>query len=165
MSKNVNVTKKLLFAVLTATLAVAACTKSDNGGEAAKSAAVEPKSTWDISSVGETMQFDPTDIYVKAGDDITINFKNVSTTLQHNWVLVKPGKEEDVGIAGIKAGPSKGFIPDDAALADSIIAHTKLVDANGTDTVKFKAPAAGDYPYICTNAGHHTTMKGVLHSK
>ena len=33
------------------------------------------------------------------------------------------------------------------------------------DSITFKAPAPGDYPYICTNAGHHTVMKGVLHSK
>jgi azurin len=29
--------------------------------------------------------------------------------------------------------------------------------------VTFTAPAAGDYPYICTFPGHYMTMRGVMH--
>ena len=148
------------------------CTKkADDVGDAAGVAAAnktEPgamETTINIGSVGETMAYDKTDLSVPAGKDITLNFKNNSTTLQHNWVLVKPGTENDVGLAGIKAGMAKGFIPDDAATAPSILAHTKLVNAGAADSITFKAPPAGDYPFICTNAGHHTVMKGVLHSK
>jgi azurin len=138
---------------------------SEEAGDAAGVAAANkdsaPSNKIDLGSVGETMAYDKTELTVKSGDDVTLNFKNNSTTIQHNWVLVKPGKDNDVGLAGIKAGPSKGFIPNDPA----VLAHTKLVDPTKSDTITFKAPPAGDYPYICTNAGHHTVMKGVLHSK
>jgi azurin len=161
---------KTLFLTAIVILALATltnCTKSNNeaGDAAGVAAANGPESNINIGSVGETMAFDRTELTVKSGEQITLNFKNNSSTLQHNWVLVKPGTENDVGLAGIKAGMSKGFIPDDPAVAADVLAHTKLVDPGKTDTVTFKAPAAGDYPYICTNAGHHTVMKGVLHSK
>lgn len=148
----------LMFLIL-----VTACTKKSGevGDVAGVAAANKTESNIDLSSVGETMAYDKTNLNVKAGDQITLNFKNNSTTLQHNWVLVQPGKDNEVGLAGIQAGPSKGFIPE----SPSVLAHTKLVDPSKSDTLTFKAPPAGDYPYICTNAGHHTVMKGVLHSK
>ena len=149
---------KFLLPLIALSLVTPACTKSSDSGS---SSSATPEKAVSLGSVGETMAFDKTEMTVPAGQDVTVTFKNNSTTLQHNWVLVQPGKENDVGIAGIKAGPAKGFIPDDPA----VIAHTKLLDAGGSDTITFKAPAAGDYPYICTNAGHHTVMKGVLHSK
>jgi azurin len=155
--------------LITSLILFTSCTKkADDVGDAAGVAAAnnptQLDTTQNIGSVGETMAYDKSDLTVKSGADITLNFKNNSSTLQHNWVLVKPGTENDVGLAGIKAGLKKSFIPDDATAAD-IIAHTKLVEPGQSDSVTFKAPAAGDYPYICTNAGHHTVMKGVLHSK
>jgi azurin len=158
------------FTLITTLVLFTGCTKkSDDVGDAAGVAAAnnpaQLDTTQNIGSVGETMAYDKSDLNVKSGADITLNFKNNSTTLQHNWVLVKPGTENDVGLAGIKAGLKKGFIPDDAATAPDILAHTKLVEPGQADSVTFKAPAPGDYPYICTNAGHHTVMKGVLHSK
>ena len=57
---------------------------------------------------------------------------------------------------------AKGYIPD--ASKDDIIANTKLVMPNGTETIEFTAPAeAGDYPYMCTFPGHWLLMKGVMH--
>jgi len=140
----------------------AGCTKKeDSGGGASEKSAAQSDKNVNIASVGETMAYDKTELTVPAGQDITLTFKNNSTTLQHNWVLTQPGKDNEVGLEGIKAGLSKGFVPDNPA----VLAHTKLVDANGSDTITFKAPPAGDYPYICTNAGHHMVMKGTLHSK
>lgn len=146
------------------------CTKkSDDVGDAAGVAAAnnpgQLDNTQNIGSVGETMAYDKNDLTVKSGEQITLNFKNNSSTLQHNWVLTKPGTDNDVGLAGIKAGLKKGFISDDPKIEADILAHTKLVEPGQADTVIFKAPPPGDYPYICTNAGHHTVMKGVLHSK
>jgi azurin len=163
----------LLISILTLAL-ITACTKksdSEAGDAAGIAAANKPAAAGEISnnlnigSVGETMAYDKNDLTVKADTDVTLTMKNNSTTLQHNWVLVKPGTENDVGLAGIKAGVSKGFISDDPTTAKDILAHTKLIDPQGADSITFKAPPAGDYPYICTNAGHHTVMKGVLHSK
>lgn len=138
-----------------------ACTKKEEPNAGAAASALVPEKSITISSMGETMAFDKTNLYVKSGDDVDLTFKNASTTLKHNWVLTQPGKDNDVGIAGIRVGEAKGFVPDDPA----VLAHTKLVDPSGQDKITFKAPPPGDYPYICTNAGHHTVMKGILHSK
>lgn len=160
-----------IFSILfIALIGVTSCTKkADEGVDAAGIAAAnnpaQLETTQNIGSVGETMAYDKTELTVKSGAEITLNFKNNSSTLQHNWVLTKPGTDNDVGLAGIKAGLKKGFISDDPAITADILAHTKLVDPGQADTVIFKAPPAGDYPYICTNAGHHTVMKGILHSK
>jgi azurin len=152
--------KKILLPLMVLAL-ISGCTKNSGSGSASDAGSATPEKTISLGSVAETMAYDKTDLTVPAGQDITLTFKNNSTTLQHNWVLTQPGKENEVGLAGIKAGAEKGFIPDDPA----VLAHTKLVDAGGSDTITFKAPPAGDYPFICTNAGHHTVMKGTLHSK
>jgi azurin len=146
---------KKLMIICAALMAITACTKKSDSGSATVN------NTPSLSSVGETMQFSQTELTVKAGEKVTLTFKNPSTTLDHNWVLTKPGKDNDVGLAGIKVGKAKDFIPDDS----NIIAHTRLVAPGGEDTITFTAPPAGDYPYICTNAGHHMVMKGTLHSK
>ncbi|MCC6277586.1 MAG: auracyanin [Oligoflexia bacterium] len=123
--------------------------------------ASEPQTNLVIGVLGETMAFDKTTLVAKAGAEITLTFKNTSTVLKHNWVLTQPGKENEVGMQGIKAGEAKQFIPDNPA----VLAYTKLVDVKAEDTITFKAPPAGEYPYICTNAGHHTVMKGILITK
>lgn len=154
--------KKTLFALVMTAVALNGCTKKAGpGGADAASTNNSPT----ISAIGETMQFDKTELTVKAGEQVTLTFMNPSTTLKHNWVLTQSGKDNDVGLAGIKAGEEKQFIPDAAPEKDYVIAHTKLVDVKGQETITFTAPPAGDYPYICTNAGHHTVMKGTLHSK
>ncbi len=161
----------ILSAILIITfIPFTSCTKKsddvgDTAGVAAANNPAQLDTTQNIGSVGETMSYDKTELNVKSGADITLNFKNNSSTLQHNWVLTKPGTDNDVGLAGIKAGLKKGFITDDPAIGPNILAHTKLVEPGQADSVTFKAPPPGDYPYICTNAGHHTVMKGVLHSK
>jgi azurin len=167
--------KFLLISVLLSAFVTTSCTnkKSDTeAGDAAGIAAAnkapaadEINNNLSINSVGETMAYDKNDLTVKANADVTLTMKNNSTTLQHNWVLVKPGTEGPVGLAGIKVGVAKGFIPDTPPASLDILAHTKLIDPQGADSITFKAPPPGDYPYICTNAGHHTVMKGVLHSK
>ena len=165
---------------LTSALAVTACTKStDSGGKteapsAVSTTAATTESNITLSSVGETMAYDKTELSVKAGEKITLKFVNTSTTLAHNWVLVKPGQDDAVGVAGIQVGAEKNYVP----VSPDVLASTRLVPpkgqkyadkpsetSSGDITITFTAPAAGDYPYICTNAGHHTVMKGVLHSK
>ena len=118
-----------------------------------------PEKTPVISTLGETLMFDKTDFYVKAGEEITLTFVNNSSAMKHNWVLVKPGKADEVGIAGIKAGEAKNFVPD----SPDVLIATKLI-SKGQEVLKFKAPAPGDYPFICSAAGHHTVMRGTLHS-
>src|SRR5205823_2934306 len=98
----------------------------------------------------------------KAGSEVKLTLKNNATSpvMQHDFVLVKPGTENQVGAAAIGAGADKGYMPD----SPDILAHTKLLKPGESDTITFTAPSTpGDYPYICTFPGHYAVMKGMLH--
>ncbi len=135
------------FALLPLTLLLlSACTK---------------KSEIDISTVGDTMAFNRTEIVVAPGAEITLTFKNngTSAAMQHNWVLIQPGKDQEVVTASMAAGPGADYV----ANSPDIIAKTKLTKPGETDTIKFKAPVTpGSYPYVCTFPGHYPLMKGTL---
>jgi azurin len=126
------------------------CTPSGGGtAPGANTAPVLEKSIV-IGSLGESMAFDKTELYVKAGEQITLTFQNNSASQKHNWVLIKPGSADKVGMEGIKAGEAKNYIPE----LPEVLAHTPLADPKTTKpsevTITFTAPPAGDYPYICT---------------
>jgi len=113
--------------------------------------------------------YDKTDFTVKAGQKVKLTLNNTGSIAPqpHNFLLIKPGKEKAVGEAanammGDPQGMAKGYIPE--ASKDDIIANTKLVMPNGTETIEFTAPAeAGDYQYMCTFPGHWLLMKGFMH--
>ncbi|WP_395742955.1 plastocyanin/azurin family copper-binding protein [Prosthecobacter sp.] len=115
------------------------------------------------------MGYNKTELTVKAGQKVKLTLNNTGSVapLAHNFLLLKPGKIEAVGaMANVMMtdpqGPAKNYIPD-GAKAD-ILAHTKLVQPNQSDTIEFTAPAeAGDYPYMCTFPGHWLLMRGVMH--
>lgn len=143
-----------IFALGLFILAGIACTNSP-----ATPKDISPKKEITISTLGEAMMFDKNELYVKSGEEITLTFVNNASFLKHNFVLVKPGKGEEVGRAGTKAGEAGDFTPN----SPDVIAHTKLI-GHGKEILKFKAPAPGDYPYICSFPGHYNVMKGILHS-
>jgi len=115
-----------------------------------------------LGTKGNNLVFDKLKLSAKAGQPVTLIFKNNGTKdggMQHNWSLVQPGSEQDIATNGMGAGPEKGYLPD----SPNIIAHTKLLNAGESETITFTAPSkAGDYPYICTFPGHFPAMKGVL---
>ena len=114
-----------------------------------------------IASVAETMAYDQTSLTVKAGQKVHLVLTNHATSqaMKHNWVLVQPGKEDDVATAGMTAGEAKNYVaPGDG----NVIAHTPISQPGGQTEVTFTAPAAGSYPYICTYPGHYKTMHGTL---
>ncbi len=114
-----------------------------------------------IASVGDTMTYDTAAMTVKAGQKVHLTLTNHATSqaMKHNWVLVKPGKEDEVAQAGMTAGEAAGYVN---ASDPNIIAHTPLSTPGGQVEVQFTAPAAGTYPYICTFPGHYKTMHGTL---
>lgn len=115
--------------------------------------------TLNLSTQGEQLLYDKTELTAKAGEKVTLVFKNASTGMPHNWVLVKPGTQDKVAQDSLAAGADKGWL----AKGPSIIAHTKMVEPKQSDTVTFTAPAEpGNYPYICTFPGHSVIMRGVL---
>jgi azurin len=151
--------------VLASTLAVFSfanlgVTTAQAANSKAKGEVVEIK----ISSDGDNLYFDKKEINVKAGQKVKIVFKNSSSAasaMNHNWVLVKPGTEQQVATDGMSAGEAGNWVQE----GPNVIAHTKLSKPGEIVTVIFTAPAAGDYPYICTYPGHAMTMNGVMHVK
>jgi azurin len=170
--------KKIFAALAVAVFVFASCTKKDAAPEAAAPSApaadtaaaapAQPKATPDfeitVGTDGDQMAFDKKEFEVKAGSTVKLVFKNNAKAggLQHNLMVVKPGTETEVANAAVAAGNDNGWVPQGNP---NVLVTTKLVDPQGMDSIVFVAPAAGDYPYICTFPGHAMVMKGVMHSK
>ena len=111
------------------------------------------------------LAYDTKEFTVKAGAKVKLTFNNVHPTVPqpHNIVIGTAGsKDKLMGLAMQMAtapdGMAKGFIP----TAPEILFHTKLLQPNQTETIEFTAPAAGEYPYLCTFPGHAVLMNGVM---
>lgn len=113
--------------------------------------------------------YDKTELTVKAGQKVKLTLNNTGSIAPqpHNFLLLKPGKLDAVGalanaMLADPQGMAKSYIPE--AAKPDILANTKLVQPNQTETIEFTAPAeAGDYPYMCTFPGHWLLMRGVMH--
>ena len=80
----------------------------------------------------------------------------------HNWVLLKKGTDPKAFVDAAVNAAATDYVP--AAMADSVIAHTKLLGPKQSDEVTFKAPTEpGEYVFVCSFPAHFLTgMKGVL---
>ena len=116
--------------------------------------------TLEVGSAGDDSRYDKERLEAPAGAKITLKFTNRSTGSKlFNWVLTQPDKYLKVVNDGTAEGEANGFVkPND----ENVIAHTKLLKANESDTITFDAPPPGEYPYVCTNPGYFARMKGVL---
>jgi azurin len=116
-----------------------------------------------INCVRERMLFDKTEFSVKAGQSVSLVFNNPDAT-PHNLAICQPGSVEEIGLAGNEMakdpeGMKKDYIP----VTDKILYHTKLLNPNSTETLRFTSPTKpGDYPYVCTFPGHWVIMRGVM---
>lgn len=108
------------------------------------------------------LQFDLTELTVKAGSNLQLVFKNNDDML-HNFVLCAPGRGQEVGAAAMLLGidgTAKNYVPD----SPDVLFHTMLVQPGSNDRIFFTAPTQpGDYEYICSFPGHATIMKGIMH--
>lgn len=118
----------------------------------------------EIKCLKERMLFNIENISAKPGQPIRLEFYNPDAT-SHNFVLVKPGSLEEIGIAAnlMATDPiaaKKGqFVPN----SDKIIVHSKMLKPEEKEVIRFFAPEMpGEYPYMCTFPGHWTIMKGIL---
>jgi azurin len=128
----------------------------------APSASAPPAPTVEIqiASVGNLMAFDKKTLTVPTGARVHVTFKNSGTqdVMQHNWVLVMPGKEASVAAAGLARAVTTGYV----VPGPDVLAYTPMTKPGETVETTFTAPAPGTYPYICTFPGHYILMKGVL---
>jgi hypothetical protein len=86
-----------------------------------------------------------------------------STHQPHIFAVLRPGKREEVVQEALtlgEKGPSVDFIPPNS----NILVHSKLLNPDGTNTVRFTLPAEkGIYPYVCTMPGHGLVMYGAIY--
>jgi azurin len=109
----------------------------------------------------DDLKYDVTEIKAKAGTKVKITITNVgvNAAMLHNVVVLKSTADVNAfGMAAMTAGEAKHYIPE----SGDIIAHTEMAKPGESKSIEFTAPAAGDYPYVCSFPGHYAIMKGVL---
>lgn len=113
-------------------------------------------------SGSDQMQYDKQLLHVAPGQEVTLIFhhsgKMPKTAMGHNFVLLQQGTDMHAFDEAARTSGDPNFIPQ--KLSSEIIAHTKLLGGGESDTIKFAAPAAGSYDYLCTFPGHSSTMFG-----
>ena len=110
----------------------------------------------------DTMQFDIKSFEVKAGDEVKLTLKNVGKlpkiAMGHNLVILKKGDRHCVWAEALGAGANANNPLPDGVKGD-VVAFTKLLGPDESDTITFTAPAeAGNYEYVCTFPGHFAMM-------
>lgn len=135
---------------------------------AATAAPAAPAAVAEITIKPDTanpLAYDTKEFKVKAGQKVKLTFNNVHPAVPqpHNIVIAKAGSKDKLlalamQMATAPDGMAKGFIPE----APEILFHTKLLQPNQSETLEFTAPAAGEYPYMCTFPGHGAIMNGVM---
>ena len=117
----------------------------------------------------DQMKYDKAEIEVKAGQTVALTFKNIGAlpkaAMGHNVVILKPSSDIPKFAIGGVANAAGDYLPLDPALIAQIVAKTKILGPKEEETIVFKAPAAGDYPFLCTFPGHFGVMKGILKVK
>lgn len=133
---------------------------ADKRPEAAKAYAVR---TISLKTIPGAMKYDVKDLKAKPGEALEVVMENPDS-MQHNFLLVAPGKLAEAGVAGDKmgetaAGKARHFVPD----APWVLEVMGLVDPGKTGRLFFFAPTKpGTYPYVCTYPAHWRNMNGKL---
>ena len=115
----------------------------------------------------DTMQFDIKNFEVDAGSKIKLTLKNIGKVpkiaMGHNLVVLKKGISAIAfGQKALGAGANATNPLPDSVKGD-VIAFTKLLGPDESDTITFIAPKeSGSYEYVCTFPGHFAMMRGVM---
>jgi len=138
-------------------------------GAASSSAAVERHGKLVIVNItgNDQMQYDIHEFTVNAGDSVRVVLKHIGTmpaaTMGHNVVILKAGEDVQKFGAEVIAGGGNlenSYLP--PSMVSRVVAHTKTIGGGETTQVEFVAPAAGEYPYMCTFPGHFALMHGKM---
>ncbi len=117
-------------------------------------------------TANDSMKFSATHFEVSAGQEVKVTLTNLGTmpkvAMGHNFILLKKGTDLKAFTDAAIMAAATDYVP--AALADQIIAHTKLLGPKQSDEITFKAPTEpGEYPFICSFPAHFLSgMKGVI---
>lgn len=112
---------------------------------------------------GSALNYVQKELRARAGRSVALTFDNPDV-MPHNWVLVRPGAEEKVGLAAAEMvsspdGLERHYVPD----SPDVLVHSRLLDPGKSTTLYFTAPKEpGRYPFLCSFPGHAQLMRGVL---
>ena len=116
----------------------------------------------------DKMRFDVTAFEVKPGQKVALTLKNVGTTpkfsMGHNLVMLDRAVNTGNVMKFLDAASTEAahdYVP---PTAKEVLAHTKLLGPNETDTITFSAPfVPGEYLYVCSFPGHYSQgTKGIM---
>lgn len=120
-----------------------------------------------IEVVGnDTMRFSVTEIKASPGETLRIRLTNGGTlpkqAMGHNLILLHADADPQAYAAAALQAVKDNYEP--PALADQVIAATKMLGPKESDTITFTVPETpGNYPYLCSFPAHLIAgMKGVL---
>ncbi|HEX3147462.1 MAG TPA: PVC-type heme-binding CxxCH protein [Gemmataceae bacterium] len=117
-----------------------------------------------VSTLTDQMLFDKDRLVMLAGKPVEIMFENTDI-MPHNFVIVRPGALEEVGIAAEAQATQPGalernYIP----TSNKILLGSKLLQPRDAQRLSYTAPKEpGIYPYVCTYPGHWRRMYGALY--
>lgn len=117
-----------------------------------------------LGTVFEKMSFDKEVLVVRAGKPVEFVLEN-SDLMPHNFVILQPGKLEEVGLlaeanAQQPEFAARQFVPQ----SPHVLLGSQLLQPRAGQRLSFVAPTKpGVYPYVCTYPGHWRRMYGALY--
>lgn len=113
----------------------------------------------------DLMQFSARELAVPPEcSQVELTLRNVgkfpAKVMGHDWVLARDSDMPAIVNAGLAAGPTHGYVPENDA---RVIAATHLVGGGETTTVQFSTAAlvpGARYSFFCTSPGHSAVMRG-----
>jgi uncharacterized cupredoxin-like copper-binding protein len=106
----------------------------------------------DIEVAMTEFAFDPSEVSVGAGSEVTVTASNEGS-IEHDLVVLDHGQEIT----------AEDELPDDLDLVRSDAVLSLHADPGAADSGTFTAPAAGDYQVVCLVPGHFSAgMEGTL---
>lgn len=161
-----NMKKYSILPLLVGGLILAGCGKQEQAASAAPAGSGAPMVAMIEITANDTMKYNLTRFEVSAGQEVKLTLTNLGTmpkvAMGHNFVLLKMGADAKAYADAAVMAAATDYLP--AALADKVIAHTKLLGPKQSDEITFTAPTeTGEYPFLCSFPAHFLTgMKGVM---
>lgn len=115
-------------------------------------------------TANDQMKFSVTALQAKAGEELKVVLTNQGTlpkeAMGHNFVLLKAGTDVAAFATAAMTAKDTDYVP--ASMKDKVVASIPVQGPKKSGEVIFKAPAAGEYTFICSFPGHYMLMKGTL---
>src|SRR5882724_11334262 len=115
----------------------------------------------------DMMQFSAHELAVPTScTDVEVTLRHAgrlpAKVMGHDWVLAKDSDQSAIVNAGLAAGYSRGYLPENDK---RIIAATKVVGGGESAVVKFSTGLLQQgirYVFFCTSPGHSSVMRGTF---